>query len=408
MQANNWIENIIKKSSSVTANNTYEECLIARLVNIAKNQQTIDLPFGIKIAAFYDLAIAAVYYTNITNTGWLYCNEDSPKLVLPFVNCCPIHALEGKFVFHKSSKPTSAKIGQATSRVLLLFYREIFTAFDLDIDVLKATEPADAIFLDKARGNVFFGEIKSSPLLTPALIMDCEEQTTYDKEGNIIPMSHKPTDNSHINNNELFVMIPHKNSEAQWIPQYFSIDSKQSNSDDEFAYKGILNLIKDKDFLHTYLNYWNESYIAYSQKDTSNNIFWLTNACGKPTDLPDDWSGGVTCISDEKTSVGMDRTDDIKKGIYQVLKLGSEGKNVNTLFHYKVGIISNIHPIRHFNVYLKPIKDLVWTITEQEGVSYAKELPPEQPIYNLFDGIITFTKLYSRDGWISSLLRMLK
>ena len=42
----------------------------------------------------------------------------------------------------------------------------------------------------------------------------------------------------------------------------------------------------------------------------------------------------------------MDRTDDIKKGIYQVLKLGSEGKPQSTKWNYKVGIISNIHPVR--------------------------------------------------------------
>ena len=404
----NWIINMIKKSSPIIANNEFEKQLVTRLVNKAKERQNGNLPFGIIMAAFYDLAISAVYYSNITNTGWLYCDEKSPKLILPFVNCCPIHALEGRFVFHKSSKPTSAKIGQATTRVLLLFYKAMFKAYGLDIDVLKATEPADTIFIDNINKSVFFGEIKSSPLLTLALSMNCEALTTYDTEGNIIPTPHKPMDNPYITRNNLYLIVPKKNEDGVWIPEFFSIGSKRSNTDDEFAYKGILRLIEDEVFLNTYLEYWSKSYVAYSKKLESDNIFWLTNACGKPSNLPYDWKGGVTCISDEKTSVGMDRTDDIKKGIYQVLKLGSEGKNVESAVKYKVGIVSNIHPVRHFDVYLKPIKDLIWTITEKKNITLAKELPPEQPIYNLFDGIITFTKVYSRDNWVNNLLSMLK
>ena len=404
----NWIENIIKKSSPIAANSDLERKLVAQLVSIAKKRANGTCSFGMIMAAFYDLAISAVYYTNITNSGWLYCNEDSPKLILPFVNCCPVHALNGKFVFHKSSKPTSAKIGQATTRVLLLFYQEMFKAYGLNIEVLKATEPADTIFIDRQSQSVFFGEIKSSPLLTLALAMDCEPQTAYNNDGNIITISHKPVDNPYINKNVLSIIVPQKNEKNVWKPIYFPIGSKLSNSDVDFAYKGILSLIEDQDFLNAYLDYWQDSFVAYSKKDESDNIFWLTNACGKPSNLPEDWTGGVTCISDEKTSVGMDRTDDIKKGIYQVLKLGSEGKNISSNYQYKVGIVSNIHPVRHFDVYLKPIKDLIWTITEKQGISIAKELPPEQPIYNLFDGIITFTKLYSRDNWVTNLLTMLR
>ena len=403
----NWIENIIRRSSPIAPNSDLEKQLVARLVDIAIKREDTTHSLGNIMAAFYDLAISAVYYTNITNSGWLYCNEGSPKLILPFVNCCPIHALKGGFVFHKSSKPTSAKIGQATTRVLLLFYQELFNAFGKKIEVLKATEPADAVFIDKENNSIFFGEIKSSPLLTLALSMECEPLTTYDPEGNIVSMSHKPVDNPYVNKNELFIIIPKKTKGNTWEPVYYSIGLKQDNTDDEFAYKGIMNLLGDGDFIDTYLDYWQSSFVAYGTKSESDNIFWLTNACGKPSNLPDDWAGGVTCISDEKTSVGMDRTDDIKKGIYQVLKLGSEGKNINTSLNYKVGIVSNIHPVRHFNVYLNPIKDLIWTITDKKGISFARDLPPEQPIYNLFDGIITFTKVYSRDNWVSNLLTML-
>lgn len=99
----------------------------------------------------------------------------------------------------------------------------------------------------------------------------------------------------------------------------------------------------------------------------------------------------------------MDRTDDIKKGIYQVLKLGAEGKQIETDWNYKVGIISNIHPARHFDYYLKPLKDIVWTEDKSGLAKFIKDLPDDQKVFNLFDGIVALTRTYSRDEWISRL-----
>lgn len=402
----NWIENIIGKSVAITAYSDKEDKLVSLLVDTAISDMN-DYPLGIKLAAFYDLAISSVYYTNITNGGWLYCNLYSPKLILPFVNCCPEHALNGNFVFHKSSKPTSAKIGQATARVLLLFYQKIFDSFNRNLLVLKAAEPADAIFYNPDEKKIFLGEIKSSPLLTLALSSQCEVQTSYDDNGNIKEVEHQSMSNPFIIGKELFIALPVK-QDGRWKMKYYSIGKKLSSDDDSFAYEGLLCLLNNKEFIAEYLEYWRVSFDIYCTKDESENIFWLTNACGKPSRLPSDWTGGVTCISDEKTSVGMDRTDDIKKGIYQVLKLGAEGKLNQDGWQCKVGILSNIHPARHFNAYLKPIKDLVWTITGSVNIEYAKDLDPNLPMYNLFDGIITFTDNYIRDSWIMDNLRMLQ
>lgn len=135
----NWIETIIKKSTPIEAYSRKEDELVSLLLDIARSEN-LNCSLGTKLAAFYDLAISCVYYTNITNTGWLYCNLNFPKLILPFVNCCPEHALQGDYVFHKSSKPTSAKIGQATTRILLLFYQKLFALYDKDLKVLKAQQ----------------------------------------------------------------------------------------------------------------------------------------------------------------------------------------------------------------------------------------------------------------------------
>lgn len=104
----------------------------------------------------------------------------------------------------------------------------------------------------------------------------------------------------------------------------------------------------------------------------------------------------------------MDRTDDIKKGIYQVLKLGVEGKLSGSDWDYKVGIISNIHPARHFDEYLKSLKDIVWTNDVTGNAKFIGDLPDEQPLYNLFDAIVALTQTFTRDEWLGKLFSYLE
>ena len=260
----NWIDTLIQKSSPITAYNAEEDRFIKSLIDKAITIANGTSDFGLIVAAFYDLAISSVYYTNITNTGWLYCNIHSPKLILPFVNCCPEHALEGDFIFHKSSKPTSAKIGQATTRILLLFYQELFKRFGKKIVVLKATEPADAIFYNAASKKIFLGEIKSSPLLTMPLSMHCEPLTTFDKDGSIVELQHEATNNPYILNNAINIILPVKR-EHKWESEYYELGSKTSNNDDTFAYNGLNTLLRNNDFVNKYLKYWMASFSAYKR-----------------------------------------------------------------------------------------------------------------------------------------------
>lgn len=393
-----WIDTLINKSTLVQPVSSDEKIMVESLIKTAYSESLKDYQRGLVLASLYDLAIASVYYTHITNSGWMYCrNDGDPKLVLPFVNCCPIHALKGEFVFHKSCKPSSGKIGTATSRILLLFFNELFKKFGKNVSVYKASEPADAIILDRLGRKAYFAEIKASPLLTMSISTNCDLMTETNERGEVVNVEHKSTANPSLIGSELFIMIPVSADGKRWTFKYYSIGKKVSPRDESFAYKGITALLRNENFLKDYLNYWTKSFEIYCSKDSSLNIFWFTNACGRPNSLAD-WE---TSISDSKTSVGMDRTDDIKKGIYQVLKLGSEGKNSQKFWEYKVGILSNIHPARHFDAYIQPIKDLIWTTSAEKSINFAKDLPGDTPMYNLFDGIITFTDSYVRDEWLS-------
>ncbi len=97
----------------------------------------------------------------------------------------------------------------------------------------------------------------------------------------------------------------------------------------------------------------------------------------------------------------MDRTDDIKKGIYQVLKIAAAGKPKPSKMTVKTALLSNIHAVRHYDEYLRDLQDIVWTLDETGKAQQVADLPPEKNLYNLFDGIITFTHSYVRDEWIA-------
>jgi len=88
--------------------------------------------------------------------------------------------------------------------------------------------------------------------------------------------------------------------------------------------------------------------------------------------------------------------------------LGSEGKPLQSEWDFKVGMVSNIHPARHYLEYLESIHDLIWTIDETGKVKVARDLPADQNLYNLFDAIITLTNSFYRDDWLATTFAFLE
>jgi hypothetical protein len=407
MIADSWIDEILDKTSKIEVENATEVELVELLVEkCIFLQKTSNESVGTYFASAFDLLISAEYYGSLSHSGWLYCPDKEPRLFFHFTNCCPRHVIGDQFFFNPSNKPTSGKIGTATSRLLLLFLRGIFKYNCFKEEILKGTEPVDAIILNRDAKQILFAEIKASPLVTLSISTKTQKLTT-EFEGEIVHSEHTTTINSNLYATPIDLFVP-KFDNGKWTERYFPLGQRKDENDFYWGFIGLINLIKnDNNFFPQYFAYWNESLKSYHPK-SNKDIFWLTNACGTPSPIPIGWQkrrvgSGYESISDSKTSVGMDRTDDIKKGIYQVLKLGSEGKPSSSKWDYKVGIISNIHPARHFDDYLQSLKDIVWTNDETGRAKFIKDLPNEQKIFNLFDGIIALTKTYSRDEWIDKL-----
>ena len=359
---------------------------------------------GESLAALFDLAVTALYLESVPNTGWVYCSSKPAVLVYPFVNACPRCSLHGRFHFVKSGKPTSANIGKATSRILSAFLDCQAKSSNGGYEVRALTgnrDAADAVLVGP-EGICLF-EIKASPLISFPLEAGTEELTALDRElGELVAV----TDHSRLTVQygvDAYLII----NESLRIPVGSSVSFKSKDH-----YEHLLAWLRDGENLENYVAAWRETFAGYANDGARGATYWLTNGCGVPSPRPADWpvrrtGSGPETISDGKTSVGLDRTDDLKKGIYQVLKMSTHLKEFFPSQDHKVyvALVTNIHAVKHHDEYLTELEDLVWTL-DGPVRSYVLRRDPEETViatdhlYNLFDAIISFTRPYFRDDFL--------
>lgn len=415
----NWISE--QTSNSYVVSGTSEELtLIKELIDAVynypypKGMSKVEVKNlrGKLLAAAFDLLVSAEYYKSMGHSGWVYCPfpEDKPFIYYPYTNVCPRCVLNNDFRFHQANKPPSGSIGAITSKLLGLFFENLFKRHGKQVEIHKGSEPVDTIFIDKKTNPpvYLFVEIKSAPLLTLPLAVKTEKLTQEIDSSAKSLLSHEKINITPLYQTPINILVPIKNtkSSSKWDAKLYLLGSKANERDLEWAYKGLINLLRtDNKFFFTYSNFWLEALDEYqNESKVKQSVYWFTNGCGQPSPRPDTWpkrssGSGYESVSDGKTSVGMDRTDDIKKATYQVLKLGSEGKTEKGK-KYLVGIVSNIHAVRHFDEYLKNMKDIIWTKDETGNITKASQLAPDTEFYNLFDGIISLTQIVARDSWI--------
>ena len=349
------------------------------------------------LAACFDLLLTFKYYEIISNSNWIYCPPRN-LAVYPVLNCCPFCALSGRFIYHEGNKPESGFIGPAAAQTLRDLFADYFHAKGFrDVMVAQGKEPIDVLIADVPKKKVFLAEIKAAPLYTSPLVVAVQRKEFLDdnpgygghpvgrfaRPGALDASILLPKSRGHLS---LWKLPPGRLGDKEWLRRSL-----------------CLLLEDDKafiDFLDCWINLWK----LYLCRDKTDSAYWLTSACGRPTGVstgdwpfsPDGKAKGS--ISDNKTSVGMDRTDDIKKSTFQVLNLGVSFRRLKTQgWSISIGLVSNLHAGRHHEEYLQPYEDLVWGW----GNSVS-----DAPVtwFNLFDGIVSFSASHTRNEWIRSLM----
>lgn len=303
------------------------------------------------------------------------CNNSPSKYNahLGFINLCsPCYSSAEKWSYQKAVKPQSGALGKLSSEVILRFIEKLYPELD-EVIAVGGTEAADAI-LKHSSGVTILAEVKSAPLLTYPFVFEINNNCLNGEHEKVtITTSQlKECDSAiYLHNNKAIELG--KVGGSLW------------------PFKPLVNFIinpSNSNTISSCIDQWLNAKDAYSRKDRTNRMYYLANASGSPPKIAkdrDNWPKKES-ISDSKTSAGMDRTDDIKKAIYQSLKIGTHVKSDQNI---KTAIISNLPAYRHGDEYIAPFISMYWGLDKDLIKVEGSKAIMLNDLRRVFDLIIT-------------------
>lgn len=292
---------------------------------------------------------------------------------LGFINLCsPCYIANDRWTYQKAVKPQSGALGKLSSEVILRFVEKLYPEIS-EVIAAGGTQYADAV-LKHNNGMIILAEVKSSPLLTYPFLFKAPDSCLAGTHQKLVITSSQLRDcESAIYMHGAGTIKLGKVGTNLW------------------PFKPLVDFFISEEnslFVQNCINAWLAARDAYSRKDRNDMMYYLANASGRPPRIAKDRDGWpqAESISDGKTSAGMDRTDDIKKGIYQSLKIGTYIQNEKM---FKTAIISNLPPYRHGSEYVSPFIDMVWGLDEHMEEEEGRKFIAEDNLRRVFDFIIT-------------------
>jgi len=338
------------------------------------------------IQAFcFDLVMSSAYLdaTAGIEKSIEQCDEINEKYNahLGFINLCsPCYTNNEKWSYQKAVKPQSGALGKLSSEVILRFIEKLYPQIT-EVMAVGGTEAADAV-LKHESGMVILAEVKSAPLLTYPFLFNVPDSCLKGEHEKLI-----------ITNSQL-----RSCDSAIFLHGLGSINLGKVG-DNLWPFKPLVNFLINEGnmpLIQDCIDEWLSARDAYSRRDRQNKMYYLANASGSPPKIAKDRDGWPKkeSISDGKTSAGMDRTDDIKKGIYQSLKIGTNIKDDPSI---KTAIISNLPAYRHGKEYVDPFIDMLWGLDEDISELNGQKVILSNKLRRAFDFIITLEEPILRD-----------
>lgn len=325
----------------------------------------------------FDLIMSATYIdaTSGLENHIESCDHAPPNYNahLGFINLCsPCYINTHKWKYQKAAKPQSGVLGKLSSEVILRFIQKLYPELQ-EVIAVGGTETIDAILKHRS-GLIILAEVKAAPLLTYPFLFKVEPNCTQGKHQKLT------ITNSQLRECDSAIYLPNN--------QYINLGKVGNHL---WPFQSLVNFLIDptnNSLVKENINIWLEAKNSYTTSDRQNRMYYLTNASGKPPKVAierDMWPKSES-ISDSKTSVGMDRTDDIKKGIYQSLKIGTYLKSHP---EYKTAIISNLPAYRHGHKYVTPFINMYWGLEEDIKEIGGQAAIMVEDMRRAFDFIIT-------------------
>lgn len=355
---------------------------IANLVKTRKIANENDLGFA--LGAVFDLSVSLLYAEQATHTRWLYCPNEPAMSFYTYVKSCPRCGQIGGETEIPHHKPPSDRIGRYTSYCLAAIIAEMCrrtkSGWRVRLVPQRDSE-VDAILTDGS--HLVLCEIKASPLTAFPLSTVYEEPLTEDaSEALRLVSTHRATDVPEWARRELGLFLFASN---QRIP----VRARQSGSSGYTFLESLLHRKRAKlvEEIHTVVEVWKSMMHGYASRwEQYPNLRWFTFGCG----------GGV---DDSKNAPGLDRTDDIKKGLYQSLKLSESYRMKCARRMIRIALLSNIHPAVHYEDYLQGFEGAVWTYEsklQSDHLSSEWMKVRQEDLSPFYDAILTLTKSWFR------------
>lgn len=361
--------------------------------------------FNIAVAALFDLCVNALYARNAVAADWIYCADKSTKLsdphfkgeylYYPFVAACPRCSVKGRFHRAAAKKPPSDTIGKINSIVIAALYERVAQASPGSARVLRVPGRGDADLVFVEGNDVCVAEIKASPLVSYPLAVATDTIEDFNSEtGRRQVLDHHGSTATHLSKESVYLYIPH-------VEEYVDLGPVTGGT---WPLDSLTEYVSSSEGAARVATAWHRLFRIYSDRALrrSDDAWYLINGCGSaPSKL-----GGFS-ISDGKNMPGIDRTDDLKKGTYQVLKMGATLKERSDK-RVKAALVANVHAVIHDDVYVTDLADIVWTkdgpndeyVVERNNKEWVIR---KEGLFNLYDGIICITQSRFRDPWLKSI-----
>ncbi|MEQ0559394.1 hypothetical protein ABJI51_09970 [Amycolatopsis sp. NEAU-NG30] len=347
--------------------------------------------FKLSLAAAFDLVTNAEYlHGRVVNAKWIYCHREGepPKAYYSFLKQCPKCCLDRgleKRLSGAQHKPASHHIGEITTVVCALILELLATANDEPLSIAtisKQSHDVDAIGYRDDLLVLF--EIKASPMVTYPVVATLPEALHTDQSGDLEEYSQHSLIDMPWVDVDVSLAIPHRSEE---IPL-----GKRSGVG--WPYDPLIDHIRQPGNFLSYLSAWIELFNAYSVPKTRRSrramaLSYLVNGWGDE-------------IDSNKTKPGLGRTDDIKKGTYQLLKFGAYYRDDDSSIPVRGALVANLDPLFLRERYIDSLADVRWGHSRDFSLVDGEYRIRSNSLKYLYDAIISFNAPVINDEHMSS------
>ncbi|BCW96979.1 MAG: hypothetical protein WHS44_05580 [Fimbriimonadales bacterium] len=335
---------------------------------------------GIALGASFDLCISLLYTERVANLDWLYCQNAPPMSFYPYLKGCPRCGSLDSQATIKAHKPSSDTIGRYTTACLAAILCEMcrVSRNGFEVRVLDASRgDVDLLIFDAQ--TLILCEVKASPLhLLPVCVRHSKPLEREDGNEKVPVESHQGVSIADLENIPLYLyLVEERSFPLRWVSDgekpYLMLESGRGT-------EGTCEILR------AVSNAWAKMYAGYTSRwKEHTQLRWFTCGCGGSVD-------------DSKNAPGLDRTDDIKKGVYQMLKIAEKYRRGCKEKRVRVALLSNMHPVVHYEEYLKGFEDALWTHEDSIQQRMGKMVSVDSDdLFPFYDMLFTLTRSWFRE-----------